>query len=103
MLLMDTDFIVFNWRSYPQLSALFQHLQVPIANSAISFGVSIDQNRLEYSTCSLLGLLAQPENLLRAAHWRRLRDILRFNCRAVAGSASASADLTLITCLQGHW
>jgi predicted NAD/FAD-binding protein len=78
----DTGFIVFNRRNYPQLSALFQHLQVPVANSAMSFGVSIDQGRLEYSTRSLAGLFAQPSNLLRGAHWRRLRDILRFNRQA---------------------
>ena len=78
----DTGFIVFNRRNYPQLSALFQHLQVPVVASAMSFGVSIDQGRLEYSTRSLLGLFAQPANLLRRTHWRLLRDILRFNRQA---------------------
>ena len=82
----DTGFIVFNRRNYPNLSALFAELQVPVANSAMSFGVSLDRGRYEYSTANLAGLFAQPGNLVQPAHWRLLRDILRFNRQAKAYS-----------------
>ncbi|MEM6405899.1 MAG: FAD-dependent oxidoreductase [Pseudomonadota bacterium] len=95
----DTGFIVFNRRNYPQLTALFQHLQVPIAESAMSFGVSIDQGRLEYSTRSLAGLFAQPGNLLRCGHWRLLRDILRFN-RHAKPYLVQRPDASLAKCLS---
>ena len=38
----DTGFIVFNYANYPRLAALFNELDVPIAKSNMSFGVSAD-------------------------------------------------------------
>lgn len=74
----DTGFIVFNERNYPNLTALFAHLAVPTRRSDMSFGVSIDRGRLEYNAGTWTGLAAQPTNLLRPRYWGMLKDTLRF-------------------------
>lgn len=74
----DTGFIVYNEACYPNLVALFRHLGVPTARSDMSFSVSLDRGRYEYSGSGLAGLFGQPANLLRPSHWRMASDILRF-------------------------
>ncbi|MFC3226710.1 NAD(P)/FAD-dependent oxidoreductase [Marinibaculum pumilum] len=75
----DTGFIVYNERNYPNLCALFAHLKVPTRPSDMSFSVSVEDGRLEWAGDNLLKLFGQPRNLLRPAFHRMLRDILRFN------------------------
>ena len=75
----DTGFIVFNYRNYPNLSGLFKHLGVEVAKSNMSFGVSINDGWLEYGTQQLAYVFAQSQNLFRPAFWKMLTDILRFN------------------------
>src|SRR5512135_417535 len=53
----DNGFIVFNRRTYPNLTALFERLRVPTQVSEMSFGVSLDGGALEYSGSGLSGLL----------------------------------------------
>ena len=74
----DTGFIVYNERNYPNLTQLFRHLDVPTEATDMSFGVSLDRGRLEYNAGDWLGLAAQPMNLLRPRYWRMLSDVLRF-------------------------
>ncbi len=74
----DTGFIVYNERNYPNLTQFFKHLGVASANSDMSFSVSVDGGRLEYSGNSLATLFAQKRNLVNLRHWRMIRDILRF-------------------------
>ena len=74
----DTGFIVYNEKNYPNLIALFDHLGVATQSTNMSFGVSIDQGDFEYSGGDLPGLFAQKLNLLRPRFWRMIRDILRF-------------------------
>ena len=87
----DTGFIVFNKRNYPYLCGLFEHLNVPIETSDMSFGASIQQGWLEYSS---KGLFAQKRNLLRPRFWRIITDVLRFNKKALS-YLDASPDITL--------
>ncbi|MEM7044786.1 MAG: FAD-dependent oxidoreductase [Pseudomonadota bacterium] len=76
----DTGFIVYNERNYPNLTALFDHFAVPTKASEMSFGVSLDGGRFEYSGSESYGtLFAQKSNLLRPAFHRMLVDIVRFN------------------------
>ena len=75
----DTGFIVFNERNYPHLTGMFKYLNVPVQKSDMSFGASIANGWLEYSS---KGLLGQKRNWLRPAYWRMLLDILRFNRQA---------------------
>jgi len=74
----DTGFIVFNERNYPTLTRLLAHLGVATQASTMSFAVSVDGGRLEYSGGSWSGLVAQPLNLLRPSYLRMLRDTMRF-------------------------
>lgn len=74
----DTGFIVFNRKTYPNLTALFAHLRVPTRPSEMSLSVSLNDGELEYSGTGISGLLAQPGNLLRPRFWSMLRDLMRF-------------------------
>lgn len=74
----DTGFIVYNERTYPNLTALFDHLDVPTKQTEMTFAVSIDRGRLEYSGTDLGGLFAQRRNLVRPRFWSMMRDLLRF-------------------------
>ncbi|HYE47981.1 MAG TPA: FAD-dependent oxidoreductase [Azospirillaceae bacterium] len=77
-LAVDTGFIVYNEATYPNLIALFEHLGVPTEASDMSFAVSLDRGRLEYSGTNLAGMFAQKRNLLSPGYHLMLRDILRF-------------------------
>ncbi|MBC7670448.1 MAG: NAD(P)/FAD-dependent oxidoreductase [Gemmatimonadaceae bacterium] len=71
----DTGFIVYNEPNYPNLTALFRHLDVPTAASDMSFGVSLDNGALEYSSTNLL---AQKRNLFNPRFLKMLLDVARF-------------------------
>lgn len=74
----DAGFIVFNRSAYPNLSALFELLKVETSPSDMSFSVSMNGGRIEYSGTGLCGLLGQPRNLLRPRFWSMLVDVMRF-------------------------
>jgi predicted NAD/FAD-binding protein len=74
----DCGFIVYNERTYPNLTALFAYLGLKTRESDMSFAVSIDDGRIEYSGAGLRGLVAQRANLLRPRYWSMLGDIVRF-------------------------
>jgi predicted NAD/FAD-binding protein len=74
----DTGFIVYNELTYPNLTALFQHLKVPTQLSEMSFAVSLADGDLEYSGSNLSGLFAEKRNLIRPRFWSMLRDLQRF-------------------------
>ena len=73
----DTGFIVFNPANYPNFTAMLQHLKVPVVNTDMSLGVSVDDGRLEYSSLAR-GLFGQPSNLVSPRFLRMLGDILKF-------------------------
>ncbi|HXL99799.1 MAG TPA: FAD-dependent oxidoreductase [Rhizomicrobium sp.] len=73
----DTGFIVYNEPNYPNLTALFHHLDVPTKPSNMGFAVSLDGGALEYAG-SLAGLAAQPGLFLRRDYRTMLTDTLRF-------------------------
>jgi predicted NAD/FAD-binding protein len=74
----DTGFIVYNELTYPNLTALFAHLEVSTQLSDMSFAVSLANGDLEYSGTNLSGLFAEKRNLLRPRFWSMLRDLHRF-------------------------
>lgn len=74
----DTGFIVFNEWTYPNLIALFEHLDVPTLATDMSFGVSADNGRFEYSGGTLAGLVGQFSNIFRPRFWRMLQEVNRF-------------------------
>jgi len=90
----DTGFLVFNERTYPNLIRLFADLGVETAASDMSFSVQVPQQGLEWSGNSLNSVFAQRSNLLRPAFLRMLADIVRFNKLATAiATRSAEAEL----------
>ena len=92
----DTGFIVFNERNYPELTAMFRHLKVASQASDMSFAASIGGGRLEYAGDNLNTLFAQRWNLFDRSHWRMLLDITRFNRDAKrALSSGLQLDQTL--------
>ena len=90
----DTGFIVFNYANYPNLAALFQHLDVPVTESNMSFGTSFDGGRFEYALTSLNALFAQRGNLISPQFWGMIRDLQRFNRDGLA-AAQADEGLTI--------
>ena len=68
-LAVDSGFIVFNETTYPNLTSLCDHLGVATKRSDMSFTVSLDGGRLEYSGTGLLGLFAQGRNALSPRFW----------------------------------
>jgi len=78
----DTGFIVFNRKTYPNLAAMLEWLGVPTERSNMSFAVSLDDGALEYSGSGLSGIFAQPRNLVRPRFWSMLADLARFHRRA---------------------
>ena len=75
----DTGFIVYNEANYPNLKALLSELDVTTHKSDMSFSVSLDQGRLEWSGDNLATVFAQKRNLVRPSFLMMLREILRFN------------------------
>ena len=84
----DTGFLVFNERTYPQLIALFAELDVVTAKADMSFSAQVPGARaggtLEWSGSTLSSVFAQRSNLLNPRFWRMLKDVLRFNQLATA-------------------
>lgn len=75
----DTGFIVYNEHNYPNLTALFAELGVATHASDMSFSLSLDQGRLEWSGGGLSSIFAQKRNLLSPSFLWMIREILRFN------------------------
>ncbi|MFP8966931.1 NAD(P)/FAD-dependent oxidoreductase [Pokkaliibacter sp. CJK22405] len=98
----DTGFIVFNHRCYPQLVRMFDHLGVKTSPSDMSFAVSLDQGAVEYSGTSLAGLFAQRRNLVAPSFWGMLADIMRFYRQSDDWRKTLSPDVTLGQLLAQH-
>ncbi len=102
----DTGFIVFNYANYPHLAALFAELDVPVVPSSMSFGASIGGGRLEYGLASLGALFAQPRNAVDPRFLGMVRDVFRFNKRALR-LAQADREMTVGAFLKllgtGKW
>jgi predicted NAD/FAD-binding protein len=86
----DTGFLVFNERTYPNLINLFAELGVETALSDMSFSVQAPKawgsESLEWSGTNLDTVFAQRKNLLRPKFIKMLLDVLRFNklCTRIA-------------------
>lgn len=92
----DTGFLVFNRRTYPNLCGLFRELQVPVAESDMSFSASLTERDIEWAGSGLGALFGQKSNLVRPAFWGMLRDILRFNRETTRlAREHAAPDLSL--------
>ncbi len=78
----DMGFIVFNRVNYPLLTALFEKLDVPVAESDMSFACSIQGGKIEYGLRNLNALFAQRRNIVSPGYLQMLSDIMRFHRHA---------------------
>ncbi|PSU87715.1 FAD-dependent oxidoreductase [Photobacterium kishitanii] len=75
----DTGFIVFNERTYPNFEQLLTELDIQGQASEMSFSVHNDNNGLEYNGHDLRSLFAQKKNLFKPQFYRFLYEITKFN------------------------
>jgi uncharacterized protein len=75
----DTGFIVFNDRTYPNFIALLNELKVPWQPSNMSFSVRNEATGLEYNGTTINSLFAQRRNFFRPSFYGMIQEILRFN------------------------
>ncbi|HEX3616187.1 MAG TPA: FAD-dependent oxidoreductase [Solirubrobacteraceae bacterium] len=92
---LDTGFIVFNDRNYPNFGRLLARLGVPSQPSDMSFGVSDGIGGFEYASHSLDGVFANRANLLNPAFLRMLAEVPRFQRAAVALLRSEDERISL--------
>ncbi len=81
-LAVDTGFIVFNEKNYPELTSMFRHLNVPVQKSDMTFAASIREGWLEWGARNTNAIFGQRRNLLRPKFALLIRDVLRFNSAA---------------------
>ncbi|MGF1528766.1 MAG: NAD(P)/FAD-dependent oxidoreductase [Candidatus Competibacterales bacterium] len=96
----DTGFIVFNRRTYPQFNALLDRLAVASKPTTMSFAVRCEKSGLEYCGNTLNTLFAQRRNLWRPDFYAMLGEILRFNREAPKLLEAKETSLTLGEYLQ---
>lgn len=75
----DSGFIVYNEKNYPNLVGLFKQLDVTTQATDMSFALSLNEGELEYSGTGLIGMFAQRSNIFKPKHWLLLKEIIRFN------------------------
>ena len=88
----DTGFLVFNEKTYPNLIALFAQLGVESVQTEMSFAVSLENPDLEWAGSNLATVFGQKRNLVRRRFWSMLSDILRFNRESTAWLLSHPDD-----------
>lgn len=88
----DTGFIVFNDRNYPEFTKLLDRLGVAHQPSHMSFAVSDERGDFEYSSGSVGGLYANPRHAVSPAFQRMVVEYVRFNKRGRKLLAGPSAN-----------
>ena len=97
----DTGFIVFNERTYPNFIKLMKRLDVGWQNSVMSFSVQCDKTGLEFSPSYFNSLFIQRRNLLRPSFYRMLWDVVRFKRDSEDLLNSDDYSITLSDYLNG--
>lgn len=75
----DTGFIVFNDKTYPNYLKLLAEIGVDRQETEMSFSVHNSQTGLEYNGHNLDSLFAQRRNIFRPSFWLLIKEIVRFN------------------------
>ncbi|MDP2562153.1 NAD(P)/FAD-dependent oxidoreductase [Psychrobium sp. 1_MG-2023] len=93
----DTGFIVFNNKTYPNFLALLSEIGIGKQATEMSFSVHNCNTGLEYNGHNLNTLFAQRRNILNPKFWMLVKEILRFNkaCKAIFSQNSYKVDYTL--------
>ena len=100
----DTGWIVYNGKNYPNLTALFAQLGVTTRPTGMSFAVSIGDGRYEWKGSDrIVTVFAQLSNLFRLSHLRMLIDLLRLNRRRGAVEAEELDPVELSVLRLSTW
>ncbi|MET0303416.1 MAG: FAD-dependent oxidoreductase, partial [Microbacteriaceae bacterium] len=99
----DSGFIVYNERTYPNLVRLFAELGVETRTSEMSMSVRCEGCGLEYAGArGLGGVFAQPRQITNRKYLRMLVEVKRFHRRArawlAARDAAAPGDPATLRC-----
>jgi len=100
----DSGFIVFNKKTYPNFIKLLKELKVSYQPSSMSFSVQSIVKQLEYAGNNLMTLFAQKKNLLNIYFWRLLWEILKFNklAKKILQKPELIEDLTIQEFVKRH-
>ena len=98
----DTGFIVFNSWTYPNFTALMDYLDQPVISTQMSFSVSADAGRYEYSGHHLGTLFGASRQWASPRHWKMMSDLLRFYRNAESHAPHVAAGTSLGTYLQDY-
>ena len=90
----DTGFIVFNDKTYPNFNKLLNQINVVSQPTSMSFSVKCETKGLEYNGTSINGLFAQRLNFFKPSFLLMVKDILRFNRDAKVFLNSSFEEIT---------
>ena len=74
----DIGFIVFNFKTYPNLVKFFNENKIELEKSDMSFSVSLRNTMFEYCGKGLNGIFANRSNLFNPKFLRMFYDIIQF-------------------------
>ncbi len=74
----DIGFIVFNYKTYPNLINLFKENKIEIEKSNMSFSVDVKDTNFEYCGRGLKGIFSNKSNLFNLKFLRMFFDIISF-------------------------
>jgi predicted NAD/FAD-binding protein len=94
---LDTGFIVFNDKTYPNFLALLAEIGIDKQATEMSFSVHNCQTGMEYNGHNLDTLFAQRSNIFRPKFWLLVKEILRFNklCKSIFAQQNYNDGYTL--------
>ena len=74
----DTGFIVFNERAYPNFTAMLDYLNVARTTTNMSFAASLRDGAYEYCGNDFASLMGRPRQWFQPSQWRMVWDLVRF-------------------------
>ena len=94
----DTGFIVFNKKNYPNFTQMINKLDIDIGKSDMSFSVtSNDKNDPEIKYCDLKSYFANKKNLFDLEYYKNIYNINKFNNLSKKALKTIKKDFNNIT------
>ena len=94
----DTGFIVFNKKNYPNFTQMINKLDIDIGKSDMSFSVtSNDKNDPEIKYCDLKSYFANKKNLFDLEYYKNIYNINKFNNLSKKALKTIKNDFNNIT------
>jgi len=98
----DTGFIVFNEKTYPNFLKLINHLGVAYQPSRMTFSLKSEREGKEYSAHNLNTIFGQRRNLFDPSFYAMVRDILRLRGEFMNLLEEAGDDRPLVPYLRSR-